>query len=194
MATIWLENKFSICQPMTLVKGYSKNPTLLMPLCKRTALDVGVESFFSIVKTQGPRNPFIASPILNFSPMKRQQKIYFFPLQVQHQYPAPLNVTCKHKWTVCLDGRHTTTSSVNAFLRKHGGHFDVTMFLQKSANIELDINIFQDLISRILHVTNPRCSSIAIGVSKECKLVINKACTMPWCHTLVHFEVKTSRF
>ena len=51
--------------------------------------------------------------------------------------------------------RHTTTSSINAFLRKHGGHFDVTMLLQKCANVELDIDIFQELISRILHVTNP---------------------------------------
>ena len=50
--------------------------------------------------------------------------------------------------------RHTTTSSINAFLRKHSGHFDVTMLLQKCANVELDIDIFEDLISRMLHVTN----------------------------------------
>ena len=50
--------------------------------------------------------------------------------------------------------RHTTTSSINAFLRKHGGHFDVTMLLQKCANVELNIHIFEDLISRMLHVTN----------------------------------------
>ena len=24
--------------------------------------------------------------------------------------------------------------------------------------------------------------------------MFNKACTMPWCHTVVHFEVKMSRF
>ena len=41
-------------------------------------------------------------------------------------------------------------------MRKHGWHFHVTMLLQKSANVELDIDIFQNLISRILHVTNPR--------------------------------------
>ena len=38
------------------------------------------------------------------------------------------------------------------------------------------------------------CSFIAIGLSKECKWVFNKACTMPWCHAVVHFEVKMSRF
>ena len=39
-----------------------------------------------------------------------------------------------------------------------------------------------------------RCSSIAIQISIECKSVLNKACTMPWCHAVVHFEVKMSRF
>ena len=39
-----------------------------------------------------------------------------------------------------------------------------------------------------------RCSSIAIGLSKECNSMFNKACTMPWCHTVVCFEVKMSRF
>ena len=39
-----------------------------------------------------------------------------------------------------------------------------------------------------------RCSSMAIGLSNDGKWVFNKACTMPWCHTVVHFEVKTSRF
>ena len=39
-----------------------------------------------------------------------------------------------------------------------------------------------------------RSSSIAIGLSKECKSVFHKACTVPWCHTVVHFEVKASRF
>ena len=110
MATIWWENKFSICRPMNLVKRYYKNPTLLIPLCKRAALDAGVESFFSIVKIQGPRNPFIAFPILNFSLMKKRQKIHFFPLQVHH--PAPLNVTCKHKWTICLDGMPNSRRAV----------------------------------------------------------------------------------
>ena len=110
MATIWWENKFSIWQPMNLVKRYFNNPTLLIPLCKRTALDVGVESFFSIVKIQGPRNPFIAFPIWNFSLMKKQQKIHFFPLQVHHS--APLHVTCKHKWTVCLDGMPNSRTAV----------------------------------------------------------------------------------
>ena len=37
-------------------------------------------------------------------------------------------------------------------------------------------------------------SSVAIGLSKECKRVFNKACTMPWCHVVVNFDVKTSRF
>ena len=35
---------------------------------------------------------------------------------------------------------------------------------------------------------------MAIGVLKDGKWVFNKACTTPWCHTVVHFEVKTSRF
>ena len=39
-----------------------------------------------------------------------------------------------------------------------------------------------------------RCSSMAIGLSNHGKWVFNKACTMPWSHTVVHFEVKTSRF
>ena len=38
-----------------------------------------------------------------------------------------------------------------------------------------------------------RCSSIAIGLSKECKSVFNKACSMHRCHAVVHFEVKMSR-
>ena len=39
-----------------------------------------------------------------------------------------------------------------------------------------------------------RCSSMAIGLSDDGKWVFNMACTMPWCHLLVHFEVKMSRF
>ena len=39
-----------------------------------------------------------------------------------------------------------------------------------------------------------RCSFIAIGLSKDGKWVFSKACTMPWCHAVVHFEVKMSRF
>ena len=39
-----------------------------------------------------------------------------------------------------------------------------------------------------------RCSSMAIELSYDGKRVSNKACTMPWCHTVVHFEVKMSRF
>ena len=39
-----------------------------------------------------------------------------------------------------------------------------------------------------------RCSFIAIGLSKDGKWVFNKACSTPWCHTVVHFEVKMSRF
>ena len=37
-----------------------------------------------------------------------------------------------------------------------------------------------------------RSSSIAIGLSKECKGVFTDTCAMPWCHAVVHFEVKTS--
>ena len=39
-----------------------------------------------------------------------------------------------------------------------------------------------------------RCSSMAIGLSNDGKWVFNKACTMPWCHVVVLFEVKMSRF
>ena len=35
---------------------------------------------------------------------------------------------------------------------------------------------------------------MAIGLSNDGKWVFNKACTMPWCHTVVHFEVKMTRF
>ena len=39
-----------------------------------------------------------------------------------------------------------------------------------------------------------RSSSIAIGLSNDGKWVLNTACTMPWCHTVVHFEVKMGHF
>ena len=39
-----------------------------------------------------------------------------------------------------------------------------------------------------------RCSSMAIGLSSDGKWVFNMACTMPWCHKVVHFQVKMSRF
>ena len=39
-----------------------------------------------------------------------------------------------------------------------------------------------------------RCSSMAIGLSNDGKWVFNTACIMAWCHTVVHFEVKMSRF
>ena len=39
-----------------------------------------------------------------------------------------------------------------------------------------------------------RCSSMAIGLSNDGKWVFNMACTTPWCHAVVHFEVKMSRF
>ena len=39
-----------------------------------------------------------------------------------------------------------------------------------------------------------RCPSIAIGLQNECKSVFNMACTMPWCHRVVHFEVDMSHF
>ena len=35
---------------------------------------------------------------------------------------------------------------------------------------------------------------MAIGLLKDGKWVFNKACTTPWCHAVVHFEVKMSRF
>ena len=39
-----------------------------------------------------------------------------------------------------------------------------------------------------------RCYFMAIGLSNNGKWVFNKACTTPWCHAVVHFEVKMSRF
>ena len=39
-----------------------------------------------------------------------------------------------------------------------------------------------------------RCSFIAIGLSNDGKRVFNKACTMPWCHAVVHLEVTISLF
>ena len=35
---------------------------------------------------------------------------------------------------------------------------------------------------------------MAIGLSKDGKWVFNKACTTPWCHAVVHFEVKMCVF
>ena len=35
---------------------------------------------------------------------------------------------------------------------------------------------------------------MAIGLLNDGKWVFNKACTTPWRHTMVHFEVKMSRF
>ena len=34
---------------------------------------------------------------------------------------------------------------------------------------------------------------MAIGLSKDGKRVFNKACTTPWCHAVVHVDVKMSR-
>ena len=39
-----------------------------------------------------------------------------------------------------------------------------------------------------------RCSFMAIRLSNDGKWVFNKACTTAWCHALVHFEVKMSRY
>ena len=35
---------------------------------------------------------------------------------------------------------------------------------------------------------------MAIGLSKDGTWVFNKACTTPWCHAVVHLEVKMSRY
>ena len=35
---------------------------------------------------------------------------------------------------------------------------------------------------------------MAIQLSKDGKCACNKACTTPWCHGVVHFEVKMSCF
>ena len=39
-----------------------------------------------------------------------------------------------------------------------------------------------------------RGSSMATGLSNDGKCVFNVACTVRWCHAVVHFEVKTSPF
>ena len=39
-----------------------------------------------------------------------------------------------------------------------------------------------------------RSSSLAIELSYDCKWVFNKAYPTPWCHAVVHFEVKMSHF
>ena len=43
-------------------------------------------------------------------------------------------------------------------------------------------------------VSNEGCSSMAIGLSNDCKWVFNEASLTPWCHAVVHFEVKMSHF
>ena len=35
---------------------------------------------------------------------------------------------------------------------------------------------------------------MAIGLSRDGEWVFNEACTTRWCHAVVHFEVKMSRF
>ena len=39
-----------------------------------------------------------------------------------------------------------------------------------------------------------RSSSKTIGLSNGCKSVFNDTCAMPWCHAVVDFQVKMSRF
>ena len=55
-------------------------------------------------------------------------------------------------------------------------------------------NSGRSLVCRVGVSDGGSCSFIAIGPSKDCKWVFNEACTMPWCHMVVHFEVKMSRF
>ena len=55
-------------------------------------------------------------------------------------------------------------------------------------------NLGRSLVCQVGVCKEGRCSSMAIGLSNDGKWVFNKACTLPWCHTVVHFEVKTSRF
>ena len=37
-------------------------------------------------------------------------------------------------------------------------------------------------------------SSTLIGLPNDCKWVFNEASLMPWCHAVVHFEVKMTHF
>ena len=45
-----------------------------------------------------------------FLSIEEAAKKHLFPPQVHH--PAPLNATCKHKWTVCLDGMPNSRRAV----------------------------------------------------------------------------------
>ena len=42
--------------------------------------------------------------------------------------------------------------------------------------------------------TEGRSSSTMVGPSNDSKWVFNEASPTPWCHAVVHFEVKMSRF
>ena len=55
-------------------------------------------------------------------------------------------------------------------------------------------NTFYQPVCQLGVFNEGHSSSVAIGVSKECKQVFNKACTMPWRHTVVRFEAKTRHF
>ena len=49
-------------------------------------------------------------------------------------------------------------------------------------------------VCQLLVCSEGRCSSTAIGLPNDGKWVFNMACTMLWCHTVVHFEVTMSFF
>ena len=55
-------------------------------------------------------------------------------------------------------------------------------------------NLGRSPVRRVGVFHEGRCSFVTIGVSLGGKWVFYKACSMPRCHTLVHFELKTSHF
>ena len=51
--------------------------------------------------------------------------------------------------------------------------------------------------SPVCHVSisnEGRSSSILIGLSKDCKWMPHEAALTPWCHAVVHFELKQAIF
>ena len=97
--------------------------------------------------------------------------------------------------------RHITTNKFRC-ISSRLAHYTADL-VSKNGRFTAVFGCFQDdrpersgrLPLRQAGVSNEgRCSFMAIGLSKDGKWVFNKACTTPWCHAVVHFEVKMSRF
>ena len=159
MATIWWENKFfnmaanefgeKVLQQPNFVDTFVQEDCIARwcriifqhrknPRTKESIYRVSHFEFLS--NEEAAKNTLLSTPSAPLSPIACD-------LQTQMDRLFGWHAKFPHS-------RHTTTSSINAFLRKHSGHFDVPMLLQKCANVQLDIDIFENLISRVLHVTN----------------------------------------